>query len=1135
MIEKRYWIEGVNSDTDPKLFSDKEMLNLMNGRFGVTKSGRAGRIENVPSHQLVTQQVYPPYGAQQTIGSTVDIRRGRIIYANYNTFEDHAIYAYDIASGNTYAVVYDSQVIDGLGFSKSYRINRNMRVIGDLLYWTDNLNRQRKINIERGIRTNHASYDTDYEPYSYPMTQDVISLLKRPPLYPVLIEKLEQTSPALDNNFIKNEAFEFLARYYYSDGETSVMSTYSELANYNASTDVYNCIEIVFQDEEYIDQDVQRVDLIVRYGNTNKFFVIKSWDKDIPEEATEIANHNSGTEPLTYRFFNDKVGEAIDYDGYGYKPFDSVPRYSETLEIATNRLFLGNNIMGYDTPTVTPSLTAEFIEDSEGATVEAQWVSVTYSGGVHYFLDLQTGDVGIDGFYDASPQPPPFPASVTYGSLTRVATGPASFAIYLLTSGLYPGWVGGFPYTGNTSTVTGVDPITLQGAGCFKTDASYQLGIVFYDFGDRKCGVVTSDDFIYTTADRVYGQVTFITGLNWALSNTNAVNEIPDWATHYSVVITKCLRTRFFLQARVKNLTYVTKDGNGAYVFNTSVYSANLNGVGVDITLLNSYGMGYVFSEGDLIKIYKDSAVYTLSIIAQDGRWLVCELQNLGTIGTSAVPYTTALFEIYTPFQPSVNEPFYEVGQTFPVNNPGEAGREYSVISGSFNGDVTLLERSDGANDYFTENMSPNDKFYLNWYTDSGRANFLDRIGETEEPNVISFSNKYINGSRINGLSSFDPLNVKDIPLECGQLQKLQLTSKAQDEIGVTMLGICERQTVSMYLGEVQQYGSNKETTLTVADSVIGTINVLKNTRGIIDSSSVIEYDGLVNFIDIVNGKVVQYSNNGLDDISDYKMQRFFKNYCDEYLATNSNNLDNINGFHHTPSCFDTFHREFIISLPGLIYSNYGDVLPSYGGVAPDYATSILNRFDIADSLAKTMVFKFEDNVWMGDFEPVTEWYDYLYNKTFAFKNGYLYEMYASAVSYNNFFGVQYPVRICCTGNINPSQLKDLFNVIIESNAAPDYSVAMANWPNQQITDLSEDDYTDQQGTFYADWFLDRLSPNASGTADEKMYVGDVLTDKALFFMFEFQQYEQLFYCNFVDIGWGASRGQSNPVKVINT
>ena len=75
-------------------------------------------------------------------------------------------------------------------------------------------------------------------------------------------------------------------------------------------------------------------------------------------------------------------------------------------------------------------------------------------------------------------------------------------------------------------------------------------------------------------------------------------------------------------------------------------------------------------------------------------------------------------------------------------------------------------------------------------------------------------------------------------------------------------------------------------------------------------------------------------------------MERLFKNYAKDYLAANSNNLDNINGFHHIPTYIDPFHKEFGISLPGLIYQNYADTLPSYATV-PSYASSIINRFDI--------------------------------------------------------------------------------------------------------------------------------------------------------------------------------------------
>jgi len=623
-MERKYFSDGKgNFDDAPFAVEINDFINKENCRTGSTDAGVTGTVESIGSTLLLSTP--EPSITFIELGAVEDAENDRILYFKKNVHGPwDRIECWDIANQTTYIVLYSAQVVGGLNFDKYYPIH-SARVVDGLLYWTDNLNRQRKVNIDAGINLNHPGTFPDTEAYTDPLNEEVISLLKRPPLLPLQISKVWQTVPALTNNFIKDGAFQFCARYYYKDGETSVLSTYSELANYNISSDNYNRIDVVFQLEEKIDQDVQRVDLVVRYGETLQFFVANFWDKNNPTDAAEIQAHNDGVTLLSYSFLNDKIGEALD-GAYVVKPFESIPIISETLDVARNRLYLANNVIGYDTPVFT-SLEAAFVTNSEGATVIGTWVSITYNFGlnVHYFLDIQ--DVGTDnGFYDTTliSQPPPFPISVAIGDLTKVAGGPADFAIYVVAN--YPDWTGGIVDTGNTSEITGISPVSLTGATSFKTDASYQIGIKFGDFGDRKCGVLTSDFQIYKTPDREFTQITFITGLNWVLINSNAINEIPDYATTYSIVITKCLRTRYFLESRVKNITYATKVvADGTYVFNTSAYAATLNGVAIDITLLNSYGMGYVFTEGDLVKVYidGDATVYTLSIVAQDGICLI--------------------------------------------------------------------------------------------------------------------------------------------------------------------------------------------------------------------------------------------------------------------------------------------------------------------------------------------------------------------------------------------------------------------------------------------------------------------------------------------------------------------------------
>jgi hypothetical protein len=1132
---KKSVLGGMNQDDASQYLEDDAYLNLMNARVvSVSETGRGQRGENVPGTTAIVQTVYPPYGVSFPIGSGIDDARGRIIYVVQNTSDDNGIYCFDRQSGITYAVLYDSQVLGGLNLSKSFRVDRNARVVGDLFYWTDNNNDQRRINIEAGIKMNLASYNTEVEPYSYPMNPEVLTVIRRPPALPLFIQKFEEVGSSIYNNFVKDFSGEFSYRYYYRDGEISVLSTYSPLANYNSKAELYNRIDITFPLLEQIDQDVQRVDLVVRYGNSNNFFVVNSWDKDNATQAAEIAAHNSGT-ALTYRFYNNKTGEALAF-AYVVKPFDSVPLRSKTLEVADQRLFLGNNVIGYDTPTTT-SLSAEFAVVEDGGSVDGEWYELSFDTGstVGTYYVLKIDNIGADsGYYTVLPYPGPefLPVPTTVDYITELfflGTDPLGIVSYW---GLAPGDVDSFTLTPYTATVTNPPSnVNLIGVEVYKTNAPYRLGVVFYDFADRKCGVVTAETNIYTTPEREYATLSYATLLNWALSNTNALNEIPEWATHYSIVMTKCLRTRFFLVARAKNATYAFKSTAGVYTFLNTTYTASASGIGLDITLLESYGMGYVFAQGDLVKIYIGTDVFTSSIIGQDGGYIICELQDIGNLTTPS-PYTDTLFEIYTPYQETVNESFYEVGQTYLVNNPGTSSREYSTLLGSISGDVTILSRSTGSATYLTENMSPNDTYYSVWNTDSGRVNIITNQGQSSEPNTIAYSNVYIEGTANNGMSSFDALDEKNLPNECGPLEKLQVTSKVSEQ-GHVMLAICRNETASMYLSEVQVVGADSNAFLAQAIAVIGTVNILKGSYGTVNPESVIEFRGLVWWFDALNGKVVQYSANGLFPVSDFKMARFWQRYSAAYLEADTNNLDNINGFHHVASCIDPFTNELLITVPALIYENYANILPSYSSV-PSYASSIINRFDIYDQLGKTMSFDFIGNKWRQNYEYMPDWMDYLQTGLYGYKNNCtLYLHNSDTTNWNTWYGTQYPVRLCQSWNIEklPSAIKDVFDTALECNAAPDFSVLYATYPWIQISDLTDSDYDNPEGVFYAMWFRDRLSPNVTGTADERLYKGDIVKSDSPMTMLEFHQYTSLFYITFSNLGFQISKGTQALIK----
>jgi len=1139
---KKIFIGGANQDDSLHLIEDSQYLRVMNGRVGVTQYGRNNRVEGVPGTTSIPQAVYPPYGVNIAIGSCIDIENQRLLWFVYNSWGDHGIYCFDMVANLTYAVIYDSQIEGGLNFNKNYRIDRNCKVINGVLYWSDNYNEPKKINIDKGIKTNQAGYSTDETPYEIPsggIPYTTFTIIRRPPYYNLSVSKLEDLS--FTNNYVRDAAFQMAYYYDFVDNEKSRLSAYSDLINFNYPIEESNYVNCIIPFSEIIESEIERINICVKDLITNTTFIVKTFDKNNPVDLALIEAHNAGITELTFNFYNDVVGVPLS-SSQSSIPYDLVPLKSKTLETATARLFMGNNLAGYDTPQNT-SL-ALSVGGTSNPFVNSYQAEIYY-----YYIPIVNTVAPFDQIEEAiiffySPSytercifyeeyvdadPALIPTSLNQSDIDMTSPNFTLFLNeYIATySPLTSGYEWDTENLRNAYTdaldlfvniTNNVTPFTTQTV--FKTNGSYNFSIVFFDRFRRRCGVV-NDAKTYTIPDLTLGQSTFISYLAWSLNNTNALTEIPDWAYYYQIVGTKNLNSSSFIQIKTAGAQYAIKQADGTYVYENA-FSVNVYALALNISTLTSIGLGYNFTEGDIVKIYiSSSPVVNLRVLGQDGNYVLAEATNLGSLNATT---SNLLIELYTPKKISVEEPYYDVSDVYAVLNPTASNRGYGTLSGQLVGDVYLLSRS-GPGTYYTENMSPNDKMSQYWNTNSGWANFITNLGQAQNEYEIRYSNVYTTGTANNGLSTFEVLNFKTVPLGMGSIQKLQLASKTTEQ-GVVMLAIGSFQTASCYLGEVQVVGSSQNAFLAQDVAVIGTINVLKGMLGTTQPETVVEYLGVIFWYDLNNGQIAQYSSNGVFPISSFKMERLFKNYAKGYVAANSNNLDNINGFHHIPTYIDPFHKEFGISLPGLIYENYADTLPSYATV-PAYASSIINRFDMSDSLAKTVVFHLQDNQWKSDYQFIAEQYEYFENRMFGFKNGALYEFNTNTSTWNTWFGNQYPVRICWVVNQPLSGLKDMAELVVEGNQAPDYTVLYTTLPNTQITDLTESEFVSQEGIFYGRFLRDRLSPNATGTPDQKMLNGDVILSQIPQIMAEWQSYDSIIYVNFVDVGFNLSRGQN--------
>lgn len=1171
--DKKVFTGGTNQDDSLHLLDDAQYLRLMNGRVGVTQYGKNYRVEGVPGTTSITQSVYPPYGTNICIGSCIDIEGQRLLWFVYNTFSDHGIYAFDFATSTTYAVLYDSQVEGGLNFDKNHRIDKNCKVNQGLLYWTDNYNEPKKINIDSGIKLNYPAYVTDARAYTSLTDSYEIMLIRRPPVYAPSIEKLYNNT--FINNFIANRSWQFAWQYIYFDGEESVLGEYSVASMLNlvelGVQELYNYIACKLSLLEKIPQTARIIRLVAKNEITNSVNVIKTFDKLIDEQP--FIAHNTGTTQLSFNYYGDITGATIP-SSISSKPFDSVPLLSVTMESATNRIFLANNLSGYDTPT-TSSLAVSQTTAIAGANKRFFKSESSYQLGVAFYDKarrkcgvttkssnitttppkvftpnnddfnvipiIQNYDFAVDNNFEFEVvQLGNFTASggAPGNGTAFVATAPFTADMYVNIIGNVTALTPGFTVfririLKNYSTVIAEQFIDTASMGLpyyFNSSLSLNdynilLGDVFQVqfISAGICELECLGGSPFTIASSSTASNNVLT-LDWTLSNANRLVEIPDWAHYYSILRTANLRTRYFLDSYSSTNKYASKNvTTGVYTYSDTWSATTTSAIAVDTTVLLQSGLGYNYTEGDVcVLIDTNDARYELPIIGQDGAYILLKSAFLVN-SLLNIPY---IYEIYTPYIKGENEPFYEVGNIYSITNAGTVNRQYSALSGSLIGDVFVFQRQfNNTVYYYVEAMSPNDLFYKNWFTDEGFANFVILLGQNRNEHEIRYSNVFTAGTQNNGLSTFEALNYKTIPLGTGGIQKLQLASKTTEQ-GVVMLSIGSFQTASCYLGEVQLVGASANSSIIADTSVIGTVNVLKGMFGTTAPETVVEYLGVISWYDLNNGTIVQYSSNGLFPISSYKQEKLFKNYAKGYLAASEGNLDNINGFHHIPTYVDPYHKELGVTLPGLIYENYADTLPSYSSV-PSYASSIINRFDMSDGLAKTVTFNIQENKWVSDYQFIAEQYDYFDNRMFGWKNGALYEFNSNSSLWNTWFGQQYPVRICWVLNKPLSGLKDMAEIVIEGSQAPDFTVIYTTLPNTQITDLTSSDFTNQEGILYARILRDRLSPNTTGTADQKLNTGDVVLSQIPQIMTEFQSYESIIYVNFVDVGFNLSRGQN--------
>ena len=360
----------LNKSDDQRLVKQIEMTNASNVRVSSDDTGNNGVVKNIKGTIPVAPQGlvdrFPVNTNLQVVGSISIPKKQWVIFFVYVDTESstpHGIYLYDVSADNYYLLIGSSllnfQAGNYIDVSATYNEDDEL-----LVYFTDNYNPPRKINVDRLIAnadqiwadSNSVGYYTDTDRLEF------LEVCKTPPLDPITFTYNTDTN--ISKNNLIDKVFQFTYQYIYEDGEVSALAPYSKLA---FSPTAFGS-SIINPDQEKENnrivlsyqpgnQEVKKVRILARDVSGVSF--VKIAEKDNPYPSTGIHNFtNDGLFPYVSSSDQEKL-------------YDNVPQKAGAQTIAGNRLAYGDYTEGYDniTPIVVSSVEYKDREASGAITV----------------------------------------------------------------------------------------------------------------------------------------------------------------------------------------------------------------------------------------------------------------------------------------------------------------------------------------------------------------------------------------------------------------------------------------------------------------------------------------------------------------------------------------------------------------------------------------------------------------------------------------------------------------------------------------------------------------------------------------------------------------------------------------------
>jgi hypothetical protein len=350
----------MNKTFDERVVPNGEYIDAMNIRMGSTENSEFGVIENTKGNIPLTTLKFdgtPLSVDARCIGAYEDGSIETIYWFVHDpsfplgiTNKLDLIVSYNT---NTFSLTYHVITANNggginttLNFNPQYLIT-GVNKIEDLLFFTDNYNAPRSINVNRGYAIPSGPVFYDAGGFTgQALLKESLLVIKRPPVEAPTV-KLVNTPG--EQNFLEERFISFAYRYLYADGQYSATSQWSDIAFSpngfeltieaylnEGMINAYNACEVTYDTGNSL---VLGIDLLFKQSESN---IIKIIDK---QNKADLGIPNNS--PKTLTFDNSKIFTVLP-EAELLRLYDNVPRFAQAQTLMGNRLMYGNYVEGYD-------------------------------------------------------------------------------------------------------------------------------------------------------------------------------------------------------------------------------------------------------------------------------------------------------------------------------------------------------------------------------------------------------------------------------------------------------------------------------------------------------------------------------------------------------------------------------------------------------------------------------------------------------------------------------------------------------------------------------------------------------------------------------------------------------------------